>query len=157
MGEPADAASDLARRYFDEGHNCAMSVVRAAAETLGVSCGECIPGVGLALGGGVGHTGYACGAVTGAAMAIGLAVDRGLPGPVDAKKDRAYSLAAGFVNRFDEQFGGVDCRTLLGFEWSAPGAKERWRAESRDRCLDFVAWAAAEVVRAGLGLKPGNP
>ena len=150
MAETEAAVADLAEGYFDEGHNCAMSVLRAVAERAGLSCPACVPGIALALGGGVGHTGHICGALTGAAMAIGLAADRRVSGSVQAKKDEANRLAGDLVARFAERFGAAACRSIIGFDWSEPGAIERFRRENvkAEKCVPCVRWASAEALTA---------
>jgi len=149
MTEPTQPVADIAARYFQEGHNCAQAVLRAVAEAEGLSCAPCIPAVALAMGGGIGHTGRACGAVTGAAMVLGLAVDRFLSGPMSAKKPAAYRLAGELVNRFAARFGAADCEAILGFGWSEPGAMDRFRRENAmaGKCTPCVRWAAEEAAR----------
>ena len=147
MAGKESRAGQLAQRYFREEHNCAMAVLRAVSETEGLGCDACVPGMALAMGGGLGHTGHACGALTGGVMAIGLAVDRFTSGPLAEKKDEAYLLAAGLVNHFCDAQGAANCAVLLGFNWTDPGAKQRWHQEGRDKCLNYVAWTADETVR----------
>ena len=147
MAEPADEVETLAERYFHEGHNCAMAVLRAVAETLQVAHPRCVPAVALGMGGGIGHTDRTCGAVTGAIMALGLAVSRFTEGPLIQKKEEAGTLAAALLNRFLDEFGSVDCRPLLGFSWSDPDARERWEREGHPTCDRYVRWAARETLR----------
>jgi C_GCAxxG_C_C family probable redox protein len=151
---PEDVAN-RAERYFADGHNCAMAVLRAVAESLDLACPACIPAVALGLGGGVGHTGRICGAATGAVMALGLAVNRFVDGSLVDKKDETVTLTAGLVNRFVEAFGSAECAALLGFSWSEPDALERFQREGkRERtCTPAVRWAAAEAYRIAIGLR----
>jgi len=151
---PEDVA-DRAERYFADGHNCAMAVLRAVAEALDLACPACIPAVALGLGGGVGHTGRICGAATSAVMALGLAVNRFSDGSLVDKKDETVTLAAGLVNRFVEAFGSAECAVLLGFRWAEPGAVERFHRENRKErtCTPAVRWAAAEAYRIAIGLR----
>jgi C_GCAxxG_C_C family probable redox protein len=158
MSDPAEAVADLADRYFQAGYNCAQAVLRAVAEAQGLACPQCIPGVALAMGGGVGHTGCACGAATGGVMAIGLAVHRLAPGGPLEKKQAAYGVAGRFVRDFAAKFGSADCRAILGFDWSEPDAMERARRENvkQVKCTPCVRWAAAETARIVDGLaSPG--
>jgi len=142
-------AAEAADRYFQEGFNCAQSVLRAVAEARGQACPACIPAVALGMGGGIGHTGRACGALTGAVMAIGLAVDRAVGGPIVARKAEAHRLAGQLVEAFASHFGSSDCAALLGFAWTAPGAVQRFERENLKaaRCTVCVRWAAAEADR----------
>ena len=72
-----DATKIAARAegLFATGYNCAESTVTALVEGQGEQC-SCLPGLATGLGGGIGHTGHVCGALTGAAMALGLASSR---------------------------------------------------------------------------------
>jgi C_GCAxxG_C_C family probable redox protein len=143
-------AAEAADRYFQEGLNCAQAVLRAVAEARGLECPACIPAVALGMGGGIGHTGRACGALTGGVMAIGLAVDRKMAAaPITDRKGAACRLAGRLVEAFASHFGSSDCSALLGFAWTEPGAVRRFERENLKaaRCTVCVRWAAAEADR----------
>ena len=145
MTEPRQAAADRADAHFHEHYNCAQSVLWGVTETHDLACPSCIPAVALAMGGGIGHTGRVCGALTGAVMAVGLAVDRAVAGSISDRKDEANPLTAALVHRFADEFGATDCLALLGFSWSEPDAVERWYRQRRRTCDRYVRWAAAEA------------
>jgi C_GCAxxG_C_C family probable redox protein len=65
--------SEKALEYFDNKFNCAQSVLIAFAAELGLSDNDSLK-VACAFGGGIGRQQLTCGAVTGAAMALGLRV-----------------------------------------------------------------------------------
>ncbi len=155
MDDDASRLADRAEQRFRSGHNCAQSTLWTVAEAMGISCPECIPGVALAMGGGIGHTGQACGALTGGVMAIGLAVDRFTEESQQGKKDRANGLAARFVDAFVEGFGTPDCAQVLGFSWREPDALERFRREDAmgHKCAPCVRWAVAEAHRLARDVK----
>ncbi|HUU90932.1 MAG TPA: C-GCAxxG-C-C family protein [Phycisphaerae bacterium] len=159
MPESCQTAPDRAEAHFQEHYNCAQSVLWGVAETCGLACPSCIPAVALAMGGGIGHTGRACGALTGAVMAIGLAVDRAVDGSISDRKDEANRLAAALVHRFADEFGTTDCAAILGFSWEDPGALERYyRENAKDtKCMPCIRWAAAEAVRIIDDLDAGTP
>jgi C_GCAxxG_C_C family probable redox protein len=143
---PAAVAADA---YFQQGLNCAQSVVRAVMEHAGLEGADAVASAALAMGGGIGRTGKACGAMTGAVMAVGLAADRHTPGDLRTRKHEAYRLAGDLVRQFTEACGGADCATILGFSWNDAGAAERARRENVHvaRCTPCVRWAAAEAAR----------
>jgi len=149
MAETASTVAEAADRYFQEGLNCTQAVLRAIAEARGLACPQCIPGVALAMGGGVGHTGHVCGAATGGVMAIGLAVDKAITSGPAEKKQAAYRAAGRLVREFAAVFGSADCRDILGFDWSEAGALDRARRENVKscKCTPCVRWAAAEADR----------
>ena len=155
MPESCQTASDRAEAHFQEHYNCAQSVLWGVAETCGLACPSCIPAVALAMGGGIGHTGMACGALTGAVMAIGLAVDRVVGGSISDRKDEANPLAAALVHRFADEFGATDCLALLGFSWSEADAVQRWYGQRGRTCDRYVRWAAAEAARTIDDLRAG--
>jgi C_GCAxxG_C_C family probable redox protein len=148
MPNPA-TVGDVAVGYFGEGYNCAQSVLRAVAEAHDLACPACIPAVALALGGGIGHTGNMCGAVVGGVMAIGLAVDRTGPREIIPRKRAAAAVGGRLVTAFQGQFNYLDCRGILGFDWSEPDAGERFQRENaaKLKCAPCVRWAAEEASR----------
>jgi C_GCAxxG_C_C family probable redox protein len=128
---------------FDEGFNCAQSVLSAWGEELGLDR-ETALGVATAFGGGMGHRGDTCGAVTGAFMAIGLKHSR-LRADDEETRDRAYALVNRFVEEFQARHGSIVCRELLGYDLSTPEgerlAEELWPEGTP--CPQFVRDAAA--------------
>ncbi len=158
MGDVAPQLADRAEKRFGSGYNCAQSTLWTVAEAIGVTCPDCIPGVALAMGGGIGHTGQACGALTGGVLAIGLAVDRFETGSQSEKKDRANALAARFVDAFVEEFGTPDCAQILGFSWRDADASERFHREDAmtHKCGPCVRWATVEAHRLIGRLKAGS-
>ncbi|MGB9826805.1 MAG: C-GCAxxG-C-C family protein, partial [Desulfofundulus sp.] len=66
---------------------------------------------------GLGHAGCICGALTASTMVIGL-----LCGRTDNRQDRhrAYELARGFHDRFEETFGVTCCRSLNPHPFDTP-------------------------------------
>ncbi len=119
---------ERAAATMEEGFNCAQSVFSAWATELGLER-EAALRVATAFGGGMGHRGDTCGAVTGAFMAIGLKYGR-LRADDEETRDLAYSLVNRFVEEFESRHGSVVCRELLGFDLSTPEgeglAEERW-------------------------------
>jgi len=154
MAGPAFPVADAADGHFQAGLNCAQAVLLALAEAHGLACPACIPAVALAMGGGVGHTGGVCGAITGAVLAVGLAVDRRTPGPIQEKKAAAYGAAGPLVRGFAARFGSADCRGILGFDWAEPDALARARRRNvkQARCTPCVRWAAEAADRVIAGL-----
>jgi C_GCAxxG_C_C family probable redox protein len=107
--------------------NCAQSVINAFCEDLGL---DRILALKLALGfgGGMGHTGQTCGAVSAAYMVLNLKQNLN---PEDPKrnKDKVYALIAEFTQKFIQQNGSTLCTNLLGYDLRDPqqaaAAKEK--------------------------------
>jgi C_GCAxxG_C_C family probable redox protein len=133
---------ERAAATMEEGFNCSQSVFSAWASELGLDR-ETALRVATAFGGGMGHRGDTCGAVTGAFMAIGLKHGR-LSAEDEETRDLAYSLVNRFVEEFESRHGSVVCRELLGFDLSTPEgeqlAEERW--PDRMPCRGLVRDAA---------------
>ena len=107
MGRAEDAVE-----RFSSGLNCSQAVLGAFAEEYGLDV-ELALKVACGFGGGMGRTGGACGAVTGAVMVLGLAQTG--PEPREpAAKVRVYGLVQSFLEQFAERHGATECRELLG-------------------------------------------
>ncbi len=141
-----------ARALF-EGHlNCAQSVLAPFANRLGLDRAIALK-IATPFGGGIGHTGQMCGAVSGALMAIGLA--HGTAVFDRAQKYVCYDLVSQFMARFTVQHGGLTCPGLLGVDISNPIELEQARKLDlfHTRCPNFVGDAVL-IVAELLGLEP---
>ena len=130
--DPVDKAEEL----FLSGCNCAQAVFTACAvgefgldETLAkdVSCG---------LGGGVGRMREVCGAVSGAAMVLGMRSG--------GDKVKAYPVIQEFCERFKKEAGSIVCRELLeGIGATSGGVPEtrNWAYYHKRPCLELVKLA----------------
>ena len=70
-------------------------------------------------GGGIGHMGETCGAVTGVIMVIGLKYGK-TRAEDEQIEEKAYSLIQEFVEKFNSRNGSIICRELLGYDISTP-------------------------------------
>lgn len=113
---------EYAAGCFSGGFNCAQAVFTAFSGDLGLEPQSALR-VACGFGGGMGHTGSTCGAVSGAVMAIGLKHGKCRPEDNDAKA-KTYELVAEFCKRFKEKHGSLLCTELLGHDLTLPdGAK----------------------------------
>lgn len=103
-----DERLQLARDVRRSGANCSRSVALAFPDYAGSLTSECLGRLVDALGGGVGGCGLTCGAVTGMAVADGLAR------PADLTKAQIYKRAAAMVGEFEARNGSTECRELKG-------------------------------------------
>jgi len=128
---------DRAEELFKGGCNCAQAVFASFADEFGldedlarrISCG---------LGGGVGRMREVCGAVSAAAMIIGMRL-----GPDKAK---AYPEIQEFCRKFAETAGSIVCRELLaGTNATTGGAPEKRTVEYYENrpCLGLVKLAVS--------------
>ena len=134
--------------------DCAESVLIIVNE------GHPLPGFELnimkaasALGGGVGRWGSACGATTGAIMALGLAY--GTDGEehleeFQDKREPLFEMGRVFMREFEEAFGSVNCSDLFFglFPWTEE-SEARYveiKAQGLVKCDDYIDWAAKRVL-----------
>lgn len=133
---------DDALASFAGGFNCAQSVFATFGPSLGMDREDCLRIAGT-FGGGMGRMGEACGAVTGALMAIGL--QYGQTDVTDkAGKDRCYALVREFITRFRARNGTINCTELLGFDLGTPEGAQAAKETSIHTtvCPKFVGDAA---------------
>lgn len=93
------------------GANCAQSVLCTFCEGLGLDKAKAAR-LASGFGAGLGRRQDVCGAVTGAAMVIGLKHGQAHAGDREAK-ERTYLLVRELMARFTAEFGSCLCRELL--------------------------------------------
>jgi C_GCAxxG_C_C family probable redox protein len=116
-GEPAPSA--LARRrarelFLDDAnvHGCAETAYVVLKEAFGLPrAADSAPA--MALNGGVAYSGSTCGAVTGAALALGELSASRIADHRRAKRV-ARELTADLMTAFETEFGATTCRALTG-------------------------------------------
>ena len=100
------------------------------------------------MGGGGAGWGSICGAVSGAAMAFGLAMGTdGTESPEEftAIREEMRSQTQEFMKAFEEKWGHINCFDLLGVDTRTPEGKakhEENKAKGLYFCEEFVQWAA---------------
>ena len=147
MTASAPTAGQRAKAHFAAGFNCAESVFLAGAEALGKSEPGVIPAIATTFGGGMHLDGF-CGALTGALMAIGLAVGR-QDAADQAKKDMGTKLGMDFGARFKEANGGkMLCSEFTLHHFTVAEEFARWRAGTGRQtiCTPLVENTADQVV-----------
>lgn len=109
MAKDPVEARNMAGEYFRNGYNCGESIFLAFRDWLGIDVPREMVRAFTGLGGGLGHAGCMCGALTGSALVLGL-----LKGRTDAgeSRDQAYALSREFHDRFESNFGNTCCRVL---------------------------------------------
>jgi len=115
----ADNKVETAKNYMaDRKSNCAQSSFRVFATAYGLDEVMALR-ISQGFGGGMGHTGNVCGAVTGAYMALGLANPASKDNPRQSV-EKTYALVSEFDRRFKKLHGTVNCTELLGYDLSKP-------------------------------------
>lgn len=133
-----------ARAYFGQHYNCAQSVLVTFAKRIGLELETALM-IAAPFGGGMGHSGQICGAVSGALMAIGLS--EGYASYDIDKKEACYALSQTFQTRFRELHGDLTCPGLLGLDIGDPEELDKVREMDlfHTRCPMFVGDAARIV------------
>ena len=109
--------SDCAVDCFNNGYNCSQAVFSTYCEQLGLDKTSALKVAG-SFGGGMGHIGETCGAVTGAIMLIGLKHGKVQKDDNEAK-EKTYQLVQEYSKLFIEKNGSVKCTELLGYDLSS--------------------------------------
>ncbi|SDF48607.1 C-GCAxxG-C-C family (seleno)protein [Sporolituus thermophilus] len=103
------SARDRAGQNFKEGYNCAEAILRAFRDVLNLELSDAAIRIASGFGGGLGHAGCMCGALTASVMVISL-----LQGRVSKEESRepVYQTTREFHERFAAKFGATCCRVL---------------------------------------------
>ncbi|MBR2713794.1 MAG: C_GCAxxG_C_C family protein [Kiritimatiellae bacterium] len=126
-----------AEELFVGGCNCAQAVFAAFADEFGLD-EEFAKRLATGLGGGVGRMREVCGAVSAAALVIGMRL-----GP---DKMKAYPVIQDFCAKFKDRCGSIVCRELLaGTGATTGGAPEARTPEYYHKrpCVELVKTACA--------------
>ena len=90
------------------------------------------------MGGGISSSGGPCGAILGGVAFLGYLLGKDEP----EKKDDPlmWRTSVKFYRRFEnevaKEYGGVNCRDIVGIDWSDPEqTKAFYRGEGRDVCI----------------------
>ena len=112
--DPEKLAEAAYKHFIPGKHACSESILMAACEALGISS-DLVPDIALGLAGGVGLQGQTCGALTGSALSVGLAVGQKIK-EYKPKKKRTMQGVGGLSKAFEKEHGCLDCRTLCGLD-----------------------------------------
>ncbi|MBC7130584.1 C_GCAxxG_C_C family protein [Candidatus Bathyarchaeota archaeon] len=132
---------------FLQGYNCAEAVLSTLADFLGIKCKQ-IPRIATGLGGGIGHSGSVCGALTGAVMALGLKYGRDRPEQFEAYQT-CMNKSLEFYKSFEKIFGSIYCRDLTGCNLSTPEGLEKFRMHQikEKKCVKYVEYSVRALLK----------
>ena len=125
---------------FTGGCNCAQAVFTAFADEFGMD-EQFAKRLATGLGGGVGRMREVCGAVSAAALVIGMRL-----GP---DKMKAYPVIQDFCAKFKERCGSIICRDLLEGTGATTGGTPESRTPEyyqKRPCVELVKIAAELLV-----------
>jgi C_GCAxxG_C_C family probable redox protein len=121
---------------FSAGLNCAQAILTVFGEPYGLDT-EMAAKLGRPLGGGIGHLAKTCGALTAAALVLGMAKDGRDEG--EARK-ASHSCVQDLFKRFAAFHGTTECKELLGADMSTEEGLKKVQEEKlvRKVCPAFV-------------------
>ena len=131
------------QELFKQGYNCAQSVFCVHCEKVGI---DFETGLKLtsSFGGGMGRLREVCGAISAMFMLIGL--KKGYISPDDdIAKEKHYAKVQELAQKFEEKFGSIICRDLLGLPDGKSNAKPSKRTEEYYKsrpCEEFIIFAS---------------
>jgi C_GCAxxG_C_C family probable redox protein len=104
-----------------------------------------LPRLATGFGGGIGHKGSVCGALTGAMMAIGMKMGR--TDPKDRKTLRnVYEKCGQFWDQFEKEFGSNLCYNITGIHFDNEEEVKKWLAAGgREKCTAIVEKTAQRL------------
>ena len=122
-----EEAIECASECWEQGFNCAESVIRGVSRGLGIELPEAALMMATPFGGGVGRSEDMCGALSGGVMIIGAIMGRKYP-----EEDRyiCYDAARNLHQQFEGNFGSSICRVLNEGDYTSP--------DHRARCKKYV-------------------
>ena len=134
--------------FHNLGFNCCESVLLGASEFLGVTS-ELIPKIATGFGGGIGHTGRICGAVTGAVMALGIKYGRTSPQDKHTR-DQLYLKTENFLKDVEKELGSLNCIDLIGVALNTEeGLREYRERNLKNKCHKIIE-KVEEILKAYL-------
>lgn len=139
---------ELARQNFENGCNCAQSVLLAFSDLTGLDDAVAMR-LASGLGGGMARLREVCGAVSGMFLAAGMLLgDSGTPDR--AAKTDLYARLQALAAQFREENGSIICRELLRGVQTAPGNAPEARTASyyRKRPCAELCRSAADLLDA---------
>ncbi|MBQ7810571.1 MAG: C_GCAxxG_C_C family protein [Clostridia bacterium] len=135
--------AEKAKELFLQGYNCAQATFGAFCEDYGLDFNVAMA-LSAGLGGGIGRLRETCGAVTGATLAVSLAMGSFDLNNPDAKT-RVYSEIRKVVEIFESETGTIVCADMLGVNRRGDDANAEPRTPEyykKRPCAELVYLAA---------------
>ena len=130
--------AEISVEIFNNGFNCAQSVVCSHCEEFGLS-EDVAKKISCGFGGGMGHIGEVCGAVSGALMLIGLKNGKYIESNTELK-EKTYDMVKEFTDKFKKEYGTINCKELIKYDLSKEEDLLRARSSGvfRELCPKLV-------------------
>ena len=137
--------SQIAVDNFKAGFNCAQSILSSYAEELKIDK-ETAFKISNGFGAGMARKQEICGAISGAIMVLGLKYGRGEQ-EGKAKQEKLYEKVQDLLDRFEYEFGTINCKQLLSGcnLMTEEGQRQFIEQRLNERCRDYVESASSSV------------
>ena len=140
--EQKQSRAERATELYLSGYNCAQAVFASFCDLIGIDEKSALM-TASALGGGVSGMREVCGAVTGAALALGSLGGYCDSGDYDGKK-RLYGEVQALCDKFTEKHGSIVCRELLrGIQYGRIPAVRNEEYYSSRPCAGYIFTVAS--------------
>ena len=143
----SDATGRAQELFLDDRnvHGCAETAFVVLKETFGLP-DAADSSAAMALNGGLAYSGGTCGAVTGAALAVGMLAGRRISDHRAAKRV-ARLVTADLLGAFEAEFGTSACRELIGMDLRTEAGHQAFIDSGiwRDRCMRQIEMAVARL------------
>lgn len=145
--EPSEAAN-LAKEKFvsdDNYYGCAETTFVVLKHAYGESDPD-DSAVAMALNGGIAYAGGTCGAISGAALALGQLAASRIDDHAVAKRV-ARKLTQQLMDEFHDRYGSTNCIDLTGADFRNEAEHDRFISEGtwRKTCTDQIQFAVARL------------
>ena len=142
---------EKAGEYFLQGYNCTQAVVLAFSELTGMDKDQLLK-IASSFGGGMGRLREVCGAVSGMFIIAGLLYGYSTPERGQIKAEH-YSRIQSLAKRFEDRFGSIVCRELLGMNVKhdlpipSPRTDEFYKKRPCKEIIEYAAMILDEYIK----------
>jgi C_GCAxxG_C_C family probable redox protein len=145
--------SELASEYLKKGYNCAQAIIKTYAGDVGMNEEEAVKMTSV-MGGGIGRTGHICGAVSSAALIIGMKFGS-TDNTVKHARAKAYQKAKELLEKFAAKNKSILCKELLDYDISTREglAQARESGVMVQKCPKLV-FSAAKILESIISETP---
>ncbi len=129
----------------DSYYGCAETTLIVLQEAFGLSAPrDSAPA--MALNGGIAYSGGMCGAISGAAMALGRLAEKRISDHKEAKR-AARLLTQDLIREFEDRFAAHNCADLIDYDISKPEQHDAFIESGiwRDSCMQQIEFAVEQL------------
>ncbi len=146
----SDTALETARELFlreDNDYGCAEATLVALQQCYGFDDAD-DSSAAIIFNGGIAYAGGICGAISGAAIAVGRLADKRIPDHAEAKS-AARGLIQPLMAEFESEYGGCNCSDLIDYDISIPAQHDAFIESGvwRETCMGQIEFSVSWLSR----------